>query len=465
MFTAQRALVIIISLLSLTLVNQLWDDEAFGRMGQSITMGMGGTEAMAQNDSIHSSTASAACDGLVLGDILIVLKTGSTELYDKLPIHLATTFACAVDHLVYSDLDQWFGDIHVRDALALTSPNLRHEHEELEQYRRLQRHVIAGGDVAELGGDKSWRLDKWKFMPMISDAYATYGRSKKWYIFVEADTYVSLHNLVLWLRALDPHKAVYAGAQVMIGDSEFGHGGSGFVLSQSAAQRLSDAYLQNMTRWEEQLVGECCGDKVMAEVLRAADPPVHLLRAFPHIQGETVASLDWSPTHWCMPAITWHHVDAAGIHRLAEADRIWRETHDWNQPVRFADYYARLVEPRIYANNGTLTDWDNLSDEWVVRKGIKHHKSSDNAENCEAFCRSEDECLQWFWAPGICRGGKKPRLGWALDNRPALGSAGHRVAKLDSQESVSGWLVDRLEAYKAQHEPCSTDEVWITRND
>ncbi|KAF2767477.1 hypothetical protein EJ03DRAFT_276089, partial [Teratosphaeria nubilosa] len=223
---------------------------------------------------------------------------GSTEVYDKLPIHMATTFACAVDHLVYSDLEQYFGNMHVRDALTLTSPNLRHEHEEFEQYRRVQQHVMMAGDVAELRGDKSWKLDKWKFMPMISDAFATCGRSKKWYVFVEAHTYISLHNLLLWLRVLDPHKAVYAGAQVMIGDSEFGHGGSGFVLSQPAARRLSDAYLQNMTRWEDQLVKECCGNKVMAEVLLAAEPPVHLLRAsFPHTQGENVASLDWSPTH------------------------------------------------------------------------------------------------------------------------------------------------------------------------
>jgi hypothetical protein len=115
-------------------------------------------------------------------DVLIVLKTGATEIYDKLPIHLATTFTCATEFLIYSDLAQEVGDVHIHDALALLSPSIRKEHEDLAQYRLLQQHIANGGNAAELKGEKSWQLDKWKFLPMVSDAYRQYGDAKKWFV-------------------------------------------------------------------------------------------------------------------------------------------------------------------------------------------------------------------------------------------------------------------------------------------
>ena len=97
-----------------------------------------------------------------------------------------------------------------------------------------------GGDAAHMKGDKSWKLDKLNFLPMISDAYRTFEARKKWYFCIEADTYVSLHNLLLWLQKLDHTEPIYAGAQVLIGDTEFGHGGSGFLLSDTAAKAFTD---------------------------------------------------------------------------------------------------------------------------------------------------------------------------------------------------------------------------------
>ena len=128
---------------------------------------------------------------------------------------------------------------------------------------------------------------------MISSAFDAFGSSKQWYIFIEADTHVSLNNLLLWLQTLDSQRAIYAGAQVLIGDTEFAHGGSGFVLSAKAASGLTRTYRERQAYWDNMLASECCGDKVMAEVLLAASPSVRLWRSFPLIQGETPASLDW----------------------------------------------------------------------------------------------------------------------------------------------------------------------------
>ncbi|KAK4889237.1 hypothetical protein LTR27_011914 [Elasticomyces elasticus] len=414
----------------------------------------------------HSAPRTTACalsDGI--DDIVVLLKTGATEIYNKLPIHLATTFACLPDYLVYSDVAQQFGSITIHDALALVSEELREGHDDLAHYRTLQEHVLDGGDGADMKGDKSWNLDKWKFLPMISDAYQRFGAQKSWFVFIEADTYLSAHNLRLWLKHLNASAPVYEGAQVMIGDTEFAHGGSGFVLSATAAKALTEAYTVEQASWEDKVARECCGDKAMAEVLLAASPPVALHRSFPIIQGETLTSLDWSPTHWCRPAVSWHHVDAAGIDKLWRFERGWLHVHGEDRPILFADYFAALIEPRITAANGTMSKWDNLSNDWMWEDGkIAHHLYA-SAAACEAFCHGQSQCLQWAWSPGVCRGGKTIRLGWAIDSRPALGSAEDRVAQLGehgTDGAVSGWLLDRIVAYRVEHEPCGTAGMWGT---
>lgn len=203
----------------------------------------------AAGSSVNSSASTNAlppppplgCAQLIgIENVVLVLKTGVTEICEKLPIHLATTFACIPDYLVYSDLAQQFGTTQIRDALALVSQEMRDGHKDLAQYRLLQQHVMRGADAAEMKGDKSWDLDKWKFLPMITDAYRTFREEKQWYVFVEADTYVSMHNLLLWLGTMDASQPIYAGAQVMIGDTEFAHGGSGFAMSSAAVRALSD---------------------------------------------------------------------------------------------------------------------------------------------------------------------------------------------------------------------------------
>jgi hypothetical protein len=399
-------------------------------------------------------------------DLAIILKTGSTEIYEKLPVHFTTTFLCVQDRLIYSDVQQYFSGEPVRDALVLVSQESRKKHSDLEQHVILNDHVRLKGDAAELKGDKSWHIDKWKFLPMISDAYATFGERKKWYLFIEADTYVSLHNLLPWLAKLDHKRAIYAGAQVMISSTEFGHGGSGFLLSSSAAKALNNTYHSDKVHWESVIASDCCGDKVMAEVLQASDPPVRLLRAFPQIQGETLSSLDWSTTHWCRPAITWHHVDAAGIDKLWQFDLRWRREHGADTPILFKDYYAAFIHPRILAANGSLHDWDNLSDEWTFTTADENPPAK-TAQTCERFCNDKADCVQWAWRPGSCKAGSKVRFGWALKNRPKLGSAENRIERIGEERmkgAVSGWLVGRIEKLREEMGSCGEEGRWVTGN-
>lgn len=148
----------------------------------------------------------------------------------------------------------------------------------------------------------------------------------------------------------------------------------------------------------------------MAEVLQAADPPVRLMRAFPQIQGETLSSLDWSATHWCRPVLIWYHVDAAGIDKLWHFDLHWQSRHGANTPILFRDYYAAFIQPHILAANGTLPDWDNLSDEWTFTSSDENSPAV-SARTCERFCKDNTACVQWAWRPGSCKAGSKIRFG------------------------------------------------------
>ncbi|KAI7070013.1 hypothetical protein KC352_g42656, partial [Hortaea werneckii] len=259
MLSTPRIVLVVTGLLCLALFAKLWrDPPAVPSYLESTPLGSHGHSAdhtPADESKIEEDASEGAdadvCHGLErLKDVVFVLKTGATEIYEKLPIHLATTFACGSDYVIYSDLEQQFGVVPIHDALASVSQDIQDQHEDLAQYRLLKEHVAGGGDAAELKGEKSWGLDKWKFLPMVTDAYEKFGETKKWYFFMEADTYVSLQNLLLFLDTLDERKPVFAGAQVMIGDTEFAHGGSGVVLSAPAAKAFNASYLRDQPSWE-----------------------------------------------------------------------------------------------------------------------------------------------------------------------------------------------------------------------
>jgi hypothetical protein len=475
MHNAQRILLAVSCLSCFAVLKLLWDSSfntklpAQGRVhigadGRVAYVNAAGADVQHDQKKVASQFEAgdplcADLDGI--DDLAIILKTGSTEIYEKLPIHLITTFKFVQNHLVYSDAPQDFTGELVRDALALVSKEALAELKDLEQHKRLHEHMRLGGDASNLRGDKSWHLDKWKFLPMISDAYFTFGDRKKWYFFVEADTYVSLHNLLPWLSMLDHKESIFAGAQVMIGQTEFGHGGSGVLLSAGAVKAMSTTYRDNQKHWEGIVAEECCGDKVIADVLKAADPPVRLLRSSPLIQGETLSSLDWSETHWCRPAVTWHHVDATGIDKLWQLDHVWRAKYGASKPILFKDYYAAFIQPRLVAANGSLENWDNLSGE-PAPAGKK------DSVACQSHCEETESCVQWAWRPDSCKVGNVVRLGWALSNRPALGSADDRIEKVSGEAlkgAVSGWVTERVEALKEGMGECDMEKMWVTKND
>ena len=123
-----------------------------------------------------------------------------------------------------------------------------YEHPEFEFYRSLKKYKEQGrhdySSLLEDGSGKQkedapgWKLDKWKFLPLLDKALE---RDARWYLFMEADTYVVWSNLLQWLSMFNPDRHWYLGGPSWFGDHIFAHGGTGFVLSRAALEKVTEA--------------------------------------------------------------------------------------------------------------------------------------------------------------------------------------------------------------------------------
>jgi hypothetical protein len=258
--------------------------------------------------------------------VMVVLKTGASEIYEKLPTHLVTLFRCTPHYLIFSDLPQTYSDYNIRDALDTVSSKYKVEHQDFAMYRKLQKYKREGQNVAKLKGNKMWALDKWKFLPMLHESYRLASPDIDWFVYIEADTSLSWTNLLQFLGRMNPKKPLYLGAQNVLGDSTFAHGGSGFIISRSAAKKVHDRRMEIGERafddrWELSATTSCCGDEIISRALGEVN--VDLTPSWPRIQGETVDTLDWTEKHWCTPALTWHHVSPSQV------DSMWQFQNNW----------------------------------------------------------------------------------------------------------------------------------------
>lgn len=187
-------------------------------------------------------------------DAVVVLPTDSTELQDKLPVHLSTTLQCYPNHLVFSDYEETYRGGPLVDALSSVTRQILDDHPDFKLYRRLEQLGRSALLASELSGAESeaiqwhgktenpgWKLDKWKFLPMVNRTFSEFP-NKKWYIFVEANSFIFWRSTLQYLALIDHTKPHYSGSQMFIGDVLFAHGGSGFFVSQPAMKMVVDYY-------------------------------------------------------------------------------------------------------------------------------------------------------------------------------------------------------------------------------
>ena len=290
---------------------------------------------------VHDVYGTFRCPQLPgMEDVLVILKTGVTEALQKIPVQIRTSLQCVSHYVIFSDFEEEIAGVQTYDVLRTIKDEIRQQNPDFEIYNRVQRSGRDGLNVTDFPiavngpfgrtNNPGWKLDKWKFLPMVDKALQV-RPDAKWYVFMEADTYLIWPNLVAWLARLDSTKPQYLGNPVQISDIIFAHGGSGIVLSNPAMHLVSDHYssygeeINNFTT--EQWAGDCVLGKVLADV------GVTLSWSWPMLQGGMPWNFDYfgdafHKRTWCYPAISYHHANAT------ELEQMWQFSQEWFQNVR-----------------------------------------------------------------------------------------------------------------------------------
>lgn len=411
---------------------------------------------------------SPPCKALEGGDdVLVVMRTGATEIKHKLPVHFNTTFQCYPNVAIFSDFQENFHGHNVQDALRNIPDDIKLSNEDFKHYQ----HVLKVGQEGllddELSGEASeeagptgktdnsgWRLDKWKFLPMVNETFHLYP-DLKWYVFVEPDSYLVWSNLLRWLPKLDHTKPLYLGSEVSIGEDLFAHGGSVFVLSRPAVEKAADIYSSNADEWHGFTANHWAGDCVLGKALHKAG--VELTWAWPMFQGGNPSfSLNWldskdGVTLWCTPAMSYHHFSPVEVgdfwnfeqnwlrsKKRQSVDRRWflspKKSSDMSGVLRHRDTFKHYVLPNITSERA---NWNNTPEYPIP------DTSNITLEACRRMCEVNNTCLQYAFGGSGCSVGAEVYMGQA------------------NEGTTAGWMKDRIESWMQDLDHCNGQDGWV----
>jgi hypothetical protein len=269
--------------------------------------------------------ACKASRALIAPDVQIVVETGGSEPKSRLQYQLGTMLSNVPRQniLIFSDLEEDIESFHIHDALADISIQERKDYPEFALYDELQTHQQLGKDTRKLKG--GWKLAKYKNMAIKRKIWKMLGETsnilprRKWYVFIDTDTFVEWDNILALLEHLDPRKNQYIGSPVWVPNTPFAHGGSAYVLTYDALKSL------NMPGWgmrEEPMYSQfgvnttalCCGDKALAVALKQRD--IGLKGYWPMFNGEIPATVGFGSDTWCEPVLSLHHLTGTDLEDL-----------------------------------------------------------------------------------------------------------------------------------------------------
>ncbi|RYP16926.1 hypothetical protein DL765_004850 [Monosporascus sp. GIB2] len=370
----------------------------------------------------RSELATDACQKSPLGgDVLVVLRTGATEALEKLPVHFKTILTCVSDYVIYSDMEEDIEGHHVYDILDQVNDTIKDTVPEFELYNHLRASGRRGLNYQTMFGsgpsgaleNPGWKLDKWKFLPMV-DRALQHRPNAKWFVFVESDTYMIWHNMLEYLSRFDASQPHYLGKHMYIGDVLFAHGGSGFALSNPAPRKVTGYWREHRDQFDKYTEKEWAGDMILGKALKDVGVDMRWLGREP----------------WCYTPITFHHMNRVEFDMLWSFEQEWHRRNRGVATLRFRDIFESLIRPRLQP---AREDWDNIStgaeysDEALARFSYSNAKTSGlsapereahlSFDRCRAACESSPPCIQFSYSPGKCSTSNELRLGRAADSQ------------------------------------------------
>ena len=403
-------------------------------------------EALAEANTLNATFKSIGYPNFPTGrldgaeDIVVVIKTGATELHKTLPIQLITTLTHAPNHLLFSDHEDQIAQYKVQDALDEVSDGMISGNKDFELYLDQKDAMALGQSPEYLEFKGGWELDRYKNIHMMKKAWKQKPNAK-WYLFIDSDSYVMLSNLLTYLRDLDHTKKLYMGDVTQVNGVDFAQGGTGYVISHGAMEHVMQEDPDMPHNFEQMARDNCCGDYVIGEVMRAHG--ISLTNTNPNFCGEGPARIGFLPKNHCQPILTMHHM------RPAEISDMWTFERNIAQSDRYI-LYQDLFDHFVYPNlRSDRKQWDGLSpihgatvdvpSDLLKKTLSKEEKRQKIWDFCEKTCKEkeEHECMQFQVWHEECKIFNGIVFGYKLP-----------VTKDDRDDYRGGWLMDRIEKVK-----------------
>ncbi|KAH6706354.1 glycosyltransferase family 31 protein [Leptodontidium sp. MPI-SDFR-AT-0119] len=393
------------------------------------------------NETCKSSRASVA------RDVQVIVKTGGSEPLGRLTTQIATllTEVPMQNLLIFSDLDEDVGFYHVQDVLKDIPKEERSVYPAFALYDQQQVLKAEGKDTRELNG---WELDRYKNLPMkrmiwnLQQSLKKEER-KKWFLFIDTDTWVEWDNIFELLGHLDSSDKLYMGSPVWRKPLlEFAHGGSAYVFSYGALEALNkpDSHTIGTPLYSQYGVNVteiCCGDLAVALALN--DRGIGMKGYWPMFNGEIAATTPYGDDHWCEPVISFHHIGES------ELDDFWRWHKDWKaktkglQPLLYKDVYEYVADGFMEKRE----DWNNIEE-------VTRRLDAATFEDCKDACEVDRFCYQFTHHGDKCDLAHYFRVGRV------------RPAEVGKDKFVAGWHLGRIQAFMARKK-CKTAH-WVKSN-
>jgi Fringe-like len=387
--------------------------------------------------------------------LFLMIKTGATVLWQRLPIHLSTTLTRVPKFALYSDAPGSIAGYEVIDILANVTEESKGK-QEFTQYRRQKwlhdkARVI---DYTSLKTNDGWQLDKFKNVPMLDHAYRT-SPDSDWFFFMDADTHVVIDNLMDLVKDLDPNQPHYIGSVAGSGHYAFCHGGSGVLLSRAALEKSV-----GMNDWahimEQRTFDECCGDLMVGYLMiDAVDTPANDTKGF---NGSPYWDLKLNADNWCDPIITFHHVIPREVEIIWEYEKSKRGTADRNghqqkitNSLLYHDFFLPfMADKKENWDNRAISEhfstYDQDKDKGIIPKSQGGHEERpyESFEACKEFCEKQENCLSFRIsnADKRCDISESFRYGRPVENWLRTSSDYPIV------EVTSGWMLDRIQSLR-----------------
>ncbi len=283
-------------------------------------------------------------------NVVVNIRTSKAEL-EKLPRQLLSILSCVPNFAIFSDHAGEIDGFPIYNILEEVSMGAKRSHDEFKEYQLMRADPDRKPDSG-----KTKDLDKWKFLPMVYNAYHM-NPSAKFHVFIEADTALSWTNLLQWVNRLDYRIPYYSGNPIFMNGIQVAFRGSGIMISQGALRRYAKSYDElYKSKWEALVGKECCGDLALGMAMR--DAHVEFYASWPLLQSEQPNTLDYNEKHWCVPAVSWHHINGDDLTDMWLVERNWTHDHGFLKPYLYRDAFHDFVEPHM---EDEKSEWDNMS--------------------------------------------------------------------------------------------------------